>query len=71
MPEQKAAGFQKFAGELTAGGKPREFIDAAVSANVGSVDSQSVAVADQSAVIDQTITGNATATGDQTSTINQ
>ena len=46
-------------------------IYAAVSANVGTVDSQSIGVADQSAVIDQNITGNATATGDQTSNISQ
>jgi hypothetical protein len=46
-------------------------IDAAVSANVGSVDSDSVAVAHQSALIDQSINGDATATADQASTIDQ
>ena len=46
-------------------------IDAAVSANVGSIDSNAVAVSDQQAVIDQSIQGDATATGDQTSSIQQ
>lgn len=46
-------------------------IDASVSANVGSVDSSSSAISEQSALIDQHITGDATATGDQNSTINQ
>lgn len=44
-------------------------IDAAVSANIGSIDSQSVAVAQQDAIINQTIDGDATATADQSSTI--
>jgi hypothetical protein len=46
-------------------------IDAAVSANVGSVDSDSVAIAHQSALIDQSINGDATANADQASTIDQ
>jgi hypothetical protein len=46
-------------------------IDAAVSANVGSIDSDSVAVAHQSALIDQSINGDATANADQASTIDQ
>lgn len=44
-------------------------IDAAVSANIGSIDSQSLAVAQQDAIINQTIDGDATATADQSSTI--
>jgi hypothetical protein len=44
-------------------------IDAAVSANIGSIDSQSVAVAHQDAIINQNVDGDATATADQSSTI--
>lgn len=46
-------------------------IDAAVSANIGSVDSDSIAVAQQDAIINQNITGSAEATTDQTSDISQ
>lgn len=46
-------------------------INASASANIGSVDAQSVAVAHQDTLIDQTIDGNATATGDQVSGISQ
>ena len=46
-------------------------IDAAVSANIGSVDSDSVAVAQQDAIINQNIDGSAEATTDQTSDIQQ
>jgi len=46
-------------------------IDASVSANVGSVDSVSMATADQHASIVQNLEGIATATAPQTSTINQ
>lgn len=44
-------------------------IDAAVSANIGSIDSQSAAVAQQDAIITQHIDGDATATSDQASQI--
>jgi hypothetical protein len=46
-------------------------IDAAVSANIGSVDSDSIAVAQQDAIINQNIDGSAQATTDQTSDIQQ
>jgi hypothetical protein len=46
-------------------------IDAAVSANVGSVDSTSVAIADQDSIIVQELTGSADATADQASNIDQ
>lgn len=46
-------------------------IDAAVSANVGSVDSTSMAVADQDSIIVQTLEGTAQATAEQTAGIDQ
>ncbi|GAB3778216.1 peptidoglycan-binding protein [Nocardioides ungokensis] len=46
-------------------------IDASVAANVGSVDSNAVSIAQQTAVINQDITGDATANSDQTSDITQ
>ena len=46
-------------------------IDAAVAANVGSVDSEAIAVADQDAVINQNIEGSAEANADQESDISQ
>lgn len=46
-------------------------IDASVAANVGSVDSNAVSIAQQTAVINQTIDGSATATSDQASDISQ
>ena len=46
-------------------------IDAAVAANVGSVDSEATAVADQDAVIYQNIQGSAEANADRESDINQ
>ena len=46
-------------------------IDAAVGANVGSVNSDAVAVSQQDAVINQDITGEANATSDQASDIQQ
>ena len=46
-------------------------IDAAVAANVGSVDSEAIAVADQDAVINQNIEGLAEADADQESDISQ
>jgi hypothetical protein len=46
-------------------------IDAAVSANIGSVDSTSVAIADQDSIIVQELNGTATATSDQSSAIDQ
>ena len=46
-------------------------IDAAVSANVGSIDSNSTAIAHQEALITQDIHGNATADGNQTSNVQQ
>jgi hypothetical protein len=45
-------------------------IDAAVAANVGSVDSNATAVAQQDAIITQNIEGDATANADQTSDVN-
>jgi hypothetical protein len=46
-------------------------IDAAVSANIGSIDSTSVAVADQDSIIVQELNGSATALSDQSSAIDQ
>ena len=46
-------------------------IDASVAANVGSVDSDSVAVAQQDAIINQHIDGSAEANSTQTSDIQQ
>jgi hypothetical protein len=46
-------------------------INAAASANIGTVDSSSVAVAQQDVAIDQGIQGDATATGSQLSGISQ
>jgi hypothetical protein len=46
-------------------------IDAAAAANVGTIDSDAVAIADQTAVIQQTLTGTAEATADQDATITQ
>jgi len=46
-------------------------IDAAVSANILSNDSQATAIAQQDAIINQSITGTAQATSDQVSDINQ
>jgi hypothetical protein len=46
-------------------------IDAAVSANIGTVDSTSVAMADQDSIIVQEMDADATATADQTSDIDQ
>jgi hypothetical protein len=46
-------------------------IDAAVAANVGSVDSDAVAVAEQTAIINQGIDGSADASADQGSDISQ
>ena len=46
-------------------------IDAALAANIGSVDSDAVAVAQQDAIINQGIEGSAEATSDQASDITQ
>jgi hypothetical protein len=46
-------------------------IDASVAANVGSVDSDAVSVAQQTAIINQNIDGSATANSDQVSDISQ
>ena len=46
-------------------------IDAAVAANIGSIDSQSYAISDQSAAISQHIDGAANATGGQQSNLQQ
>jgi len=46
-------------------------IDASVAANVGSVDSDAVSVAQQTAIINQNIDGSATASSDQVSDISQ
>jgi hypothetical protein len=46
-------------------------IDAAVSANIGSIDSTSVAMANQDSIIVQELTGDALANADQTSVIGQ
>ncbi|MDE8668085.1 peptidoglycan-binding protein [Pseudarthrobacter sp. H3Y2-7] len=46
-------------------------IDAAVAANIGSIDSQSFAVADQDAMISQHIDGEANASADQQSNLEQ
>lgn len=46
-------------------------IDAAVAANIGSIDSQSYAIADQDAIISQHIDGEANASADQQSNLEQ
>ncbi|MEV8039508.1 peptidoglycan-binding protein [Arthrobacter sp. NPDC080082] len=46
-------------------------IDAAVAANIGSIDSNATAVAQQDAIINQDINGNATAGAEQQSTLKQ
>ena len=46
-------------------------IDAAVGANIGSIDSNAFAVAQQDAIINQDIHGNATAGAEQQSTQKQ
>ena len=46
-------------------------IDAAVAANIGSIDCDATAVAQQDAIINQNIDGDATANADQTSDIDQ
>ncbi|MGZ4495483.1 MAG: peptidoglycan-binding protein [Oryzihumus sp.] len=46
-------------------------IDASVAANVGSIDSNAVSVAQQTAIVDQQIDGSAGAVSDQSSNISQ
>ena len=46
-------------------------LDAAVAANIGSIDSAATAVAQQDAIITQDIDANAEATADQQSTVTQ
>lgn len=60
------------AGAVAANANVAAPIDASVSANIGSVDSASTAIADQTAVISQHMDGvTADATADQTSHLNQ
>jgi hypothetical protein len=60
------------AGAVAANANVAAPIDAAVSANIGSIDSQSTAIADQDVVISQQLDDvTADATADQTSTITQ
>jgi hypothetical protein len=46
-------------------------IDAAVAANIGSIDSQAYAISDQDAIISQNIEGEANASADQQSDLRQ
>ena len=46
-------------------------IDAAVAANIGSIDSDAVSIAQQDAIITQNIDGEATAMADQQSDLQQ
>jgi hypothetical protein len=46
-------------------------IDAAVAANIGSIDSDAFAVAQQDAIINQNIEGEATASAEQQSDLKQ
>ncbi|PRC51454.1 peptidoglycan-binding protein, partial [Mycobacterium sp. ITM-2017-0098] len=46
-------------------------INAGVSANIGSIDSDAISVAEQDAIIKQTVVGEAVAVADQDSTISQ
>jgi hypothetical protein len=60
------------AGAVAANANVAAPIDAAVSANIGTVDSESTAIADQTAVINQDLDGvTADATADQDATITQ
>jgi hypothetical protein len=59
------------AGSVAANANVAAPIDAAVAANIGSVDSDATAVAQQDAIITQDITGNAEASTDQDADIQQ
>jgi hypothetical protein len=59
------------AGAVAANANVAAPIDAAAAANVGTIDSEAVAIADQTAIIQQTLTGTAEATADQDATITQ
>jgi hypothetical protein len=65
-------GAAPIAGAVAANGNIAAPIDAAVAANIGSIDSQATAVAQQTAIINQSLDGvTADATADQTSEITQ
>ena len=59
------------AGAVAANANVAAPIDAAAAANIGTIDSDAVAVANQTAIIEQTIDGDSTATADQDSDISQ
>ena len=59
------------AGAVAANANVAAPIDAAAAANVGTIDSEAIAIADQTAVIQQSLTGTAVATADQDATITQ
>ena len=59
------------AGAVAANANVAAPIDAAAAANVGTIDSEAVAIADQTAIVQQTLTGTAEATADQDATITQ
>jgi hypothetical protein len=60
------------AGAVAANGNIAAPIDASVAANIGSVDSQAVAVSEQTAIINQSLDGvTAEATADQDATVTQ
>ena len=65
-------GAAPIAGAVAANGNIAAPIDAAVAANIGSIDSEATAVAQQTAIIDQNLDGvTADATADQSSEITQ
>lgn len=59
------------AGAVAANANVAAPINAGVAANIASIDSDSIAVAEQDAIINQTITGEAVANSNQDSTISQ
>jgi hypothetical protein len=59
------------AGAVAANANVAAPINAGVAANIASIDSDSIAVAEQDAIINQSITGEAVATSSQDSTISQ
>jgi hypothetical protein len=59
------------AGAVAANANAAAPIDASASANVGTINSDAVAISDQTAVIHQDLDANATATADQTADVNQ
>ena len=65
LPDKEVASVLDLNADLDLG------LDAAVAANIGSIDSQAYAVAEQDAIISQTIEGEANASADQQSNLEQ